>query len=109
MYLLLWKSEKLTFVGIGSPMASIGGMEQRPYSGVTYGPSKAMLHWMVRKIHFKNKDFVSFVADPGFTATDMGTAPARKVGLEKPFQTVEALYTRRSHGTLRQRPNFLGG
>ncbi|KAA8652006.1 uncharacterized protein ATNIH1004_000906 [Aspergillus tanneri] len=44
-----------------------------------------------------------------FTATDMGTAPARKVGLEKPFQTVEALYTRRSHGTLRQRPNFLGG
>lgn len=62
---LVKKSKKPTFVGIGSPLGSVGGMEQRPYPCAAYGPSKAILHWIVRKIHFENEDFVSFVADPG--------------------------------------------
>lgn len=66
IYPLLKKSKKPMFVGIGSPMGSIGGMEQRPYPCAAYGPSKAILHWIVRKIHFENEDFVSFVADPGY-------------------------------------------
>ncbi|KAJ5985220.1 hypothetical protein N7522_012416 [Penicillium canescens] len=86
---LLKKSKKPTFVGVGSPLGSIGGMEQRPYPCAAYGPSKAILHWIVRKIHFENEDFVSFVADPGFPQTDMGNAGAQAVGLEKAFQTVE--------------------
>ena len=53
------------FVGIGSPLGSIGGMEQRPYPCAAYGASKAVLHWLVRKVHFENKDIVSFVLDPG--------------------------------------------
>lgn len=68
VYPLLKKSTKPTFVGVGSPMGSIGGMEQRPYPSAAYGPSKAMLHWIVRKIHFENEDFVSFVADPGYVS-----------------------------------------
>ncbi|KAJ6035992.1 hypothetical protein N7540_000271 [Penicillium herquei] len=89
LYPLLKKSEKPTFVGIGSPLGSISGMEQRPYPCAAYGPSKAILHWIVRKIHFENEEFVSFVADPGFPQTDMGNAGAKAVGLEKAFQTVE--------------------
>ncbi|KAJ5697882.1 hypothetical protein N7488_011566 [Penicillium malachiteum] len=89
VYPLLKKSEKPTFVGVGSLLGSIGGMEQRPYPCAAYGPSKAILHWIVRKIHFENEEFVSFVADPGFPQTDMGNAGAKAVGLEKAFQTVE--------------------
>jgi norsolorinic acid ketoreductase len=65
VYPLLKKSKKPTFVGVGSPIGSVGGMEQRPYPCAAYGPSKAILHWIVRKIHFENEEFVSFVADPG--------------------------------------------
>ncbi|PWY65006.1 NAD(P)-binding protein [Aspergillus sclerotioniger CBS 115572] len=89
VYPLLQKSENPTFVGLGSPLGSIGGMEQRPYPCTAYGPSKAILHWLVRKVHFENEGWVSFVVDPGFPATDMGNAGARRAGLEKAFQTVE--------------------
>lgn len=65
VYPLLKKSKNPTFVGVGSPLGSIGGMEQRPYPCAAYGPSKAILHWIMRKIHLENEDFVSFVADPG--------------------------------------------
>ncbi|OQE43135.1 hypothetical protein PENCOP_c003G08279 [Penicillium coprophilum] len=88
-YPLLKKGKKPTFVGVGSPLGSIAGMEQRPYSCAAYGSSKAMLHWIVRKIHFENEDFVSFVADPGFVQTDMGNTGARLFGFEKAFQTIE--------------------
>ncbi|KAK2817675.1 hypothetical protein FQN49_007972 [Arthroderma sp. PD_2] len=89
VYPLLNKSEKPTFVGVGSPLGSIGDMEKVPYHFAAYGPSKAMLHWMVRKIHFENENFVSFVADPGFPQTDMGNAGARAIGMEKALHTVE--------------------
>ncbi|KAJ5374607.1 Short-chain dehydrogenase/reductase SDR [Penicillium concentricum] len=89
VYPLLKKSAKPTFVGIGSPLGSIAGMEQRPYPCTAYGASKAMLHWIVRKVHFENEDFVSFVADPGFVQTDMGNTGARLFGLEKAYQTIE--------------------
>ncbi|KAJ5872208.1 uncharacterized protein N7529_004561 [Penicillium soppii] len=91
VYPLLKKSTKPTFVGIGSPLGSIGGMEQRPYPCAAYGPSKAILHWIVRKIYFENEEFVSFVTDPGFVQTDMGNAGAQAAGLEKAFQTVEEI------------------
>ena len=62
---LLNKSAKPKFIGVGSPLGSIGGMEQRPFPGAAYGPSKAVLHWLVRKVHFEHENFVSFIADPG--------------------------------------------
>ncbi|KAL6232396.1 hypothetical protein BDW75DRAFT_232843 [Aspergillus navahoensis] len=64
-YPLLKKSSRPIFVGVGSAMGTIGGMDQRPFPNAAYGPSKAMLHWMVRKIHFENEDFISFISDPG--------------------------------------------
>jgi norsolorinic acid ketoreductase len=66
VYPLLQKSKQPTFIGIGSTLGSIGGMERRTsWTTGAYGPSKALLHWLVRKIHFENESFLSFVVDPG--------------------------------------------
>ncbi|KAL8923937.1 MAG: hypothetical protein Q9208_004374, partial [Pyrenodesmia sp. 3 TL-2023] len=62
---LLQNSEGAKFVGIGSPMGSIGGMDQRPYPMTAYGSSKAIMHWLVRKVHFEHPEIVSLVVDPG--------------------------------------------
>lgn len=63
---LLQKSKQgAKFVGIGSPLGSIGGMEQRPFPCAAYGPSKAILHWLIRKVHFENENITSFIVDPG--------------------------------------------
>lgn len=62
---LLQKREGAKFVGIGSPMGSIGGMDMRPFPMTAYGTSKAILHWLVRKIHFEHPELVSLVVDPG--------------------------------------------
>jgi norsolorinic acid ketoreductase len=62
---LLNKSSKPIFIGVGSAMGTITAMEQRPYPSGGYGPSKAMLHFLIRKIHFENENLIAFVADPG--------------------------------------------
>ena len=62
---LLQKSEGAKFVGIGSPLGSIGGMDQRPYPSTAYGTSKAVQHWIVRKIHYEHPELVALVVDPG--------------------------------------------
>ena len=70
-------------------MGSISGIESRPFPSASYGMSKAMLHWMVRKIHQEHANITAFVLDPGFVQTDMGNAGAQRVGMEKAFITVE--------------------
>ena len=62
---LLQKSEGAKFVGIGSPMGSIGGMDMRPFPMTAYGTSKAIFHWIVRKVHFEHPELVSLIVDPG--------------------------------------------
>ncbi|KAL8995795.1 MAG: hypothetical protein Q9169_004553 [Polycauliona sp. 2 TL-2023] len=62
---MMQKSDGAKFVGIGSPMGSIGGMEMRPFPMTAYGASKAILHWIVRKVHFEHPELVSLVVDPG--------------------------------------------
>lgn len=62
---LLRRSERAKFVGIGSPVGSTGGMEMRPFPATAYGSSKAVLHWIVRKIHFEHPELVSLIVDPG--------------------------------------------
>ncbi|KAJ5503935.1 Short-chain dehydrogenase/reductase SDR [Penicillium fimorum] len=89
VYSLLKKSAKPTFVGVGSPLGTIADMKQRPYPCTAYGSSKAILHWIVCKIHYENEEFVSFVVDPGFVQTEMGNGGARTFGLEKAPQTIE--------------------
>ncbi|KAL8748420.1 MAG: hypothetical protein Q9184_007314, partial [Pyrenodesmia sp. 2 TL-2023] len=89
---LLQKSESSKFVGIGSPMGSIGGMDQRPYPMTAYGTSKAIFHWIVRKVHFEHPEIVSLVVDPGVVQTDMGNTGARKFGMgEAPLPTKDSV------------------
>ncbi|KAI4281021.1 MAG: hypothetical protein L6R38_003994 [Xanthoria sp. 2 TBL-2021] len=89
---LLQKSEGAKFVGIGSPMGSIGGMDQRPYPLTAYGSSKAIFHWIVRKVHFEHPDIVSLIVDPGFVQTDMGNTGARLFGMaEAPVPTKDSV------------------
>ncbi|KAL4860724.1 hypothetical protein BDV12DRAFT_208901 [Aspergillus spectabilis] len=104
-HLLLKQSKKPVFVGMGSGVGSIGGMEQRPFSTAAYGLSKVMLHYLVRKIHFENEDIVSFVMDPGFPKTEMGNRNAKFLGLEEAWHTVEESVNgviRAIHGATRE-------
>lgn len=64
-YPLLIKSKAPKFVALGSPLGSLTGMDQRPYPCAAYGPSKAILHWFVRKISFENPEITSLILDPG--------------------------------------------
>lgn len=60
---LLGKDAK--FVYTSSAIATIGGMEMRPFSLLPYGASKAFGNYFVRKIHFENEGLVAFAMDPG--------------------------------------------
>lgn len=86
---LLEKSKQQKFVGVGSPLGSIGGMDQRPYPMSAYGMSKALLHYLVRKVHLEHENITAFVVDPGFVQTDMGNTGAQMFGMEKATDTVE--------------------
>lgn len=63
---LLKQSSKPIFIVISSNAGSIGGMQDIPgLDVVTYGSSKAMINFVVRKIHFEHKDIISFPLHPG--------------------------------------------
>jgi norsolorinic acid ketoreductase len=53
------------FVLLGSPIASIGGMEKAPWPMFAYGASKTVAHYLTRKIHYESPDVTAFVMDPG--------------------------------------------
>ncbi|KAI4627101.1 uncharacterized protein J4E87_004443 [Alternaria ethzedia] len=86
---MLLKSSNPKFAALGTPIASITGMESRPFPMAAYGMSKVMLHWMVCKAHFDHPELTAFVLDPGFVQTDMGNEGAKTFGMEKAFITVE--------------------
>lgn len=50
---------------MGSAIGSIGAMEKRPAPMFAYGASKAMVHYLVRKVHFENERITAFAIDPG--------------------------------------------
>ena len=62
---LLQKGHNPKFVSLGSPMGSIAGMETRPFPMTAYGVSKAVLHYLMRKIHLEHPDITAFPVDPG--------------------------------------------
>ncbi|KAL9085158.1 MAG: hypothetical protein Q9159_004840 [Coniocarpon cinnabarinum] len=74
---LLAKSSNAKFVAIGSSAGSIGGMELVPWPNAVYGPTKAMLHYLLRKIHFEHDDITAFPVDPGWVQTEMGDGAAK--------------------------------
>ena len=62
---LLEQSATPKFVVVSSPLASIGDMEKVPMPTAAYGSSKAMVNYLVRKIHFEHEKLIAFVINPG--------------------------------------------
>ncbi|KAG4418389.1 hypothetical protein IFR04_008456 [Cadophora malorum] len=87
VFTLLGKGAK--FVYTSSALATITGMELRPFSMSAYGASKAFGNYFIRKIHFENEGLVAFAMDPGFVQTDMGNTGAKAAGMEKAFTPTE--------------------
>jgi norsolorinic acid ketoreductase len=62
---LLEKGKNPRFVLIGTPIASISAMEKSPFPMFAYGASKAVAHYLTRKIHCESPGLTAFVVDPG--------------------------------------------
>ena len=64
---LLRKSQKdAKFVTMSTTAASIGDMEQVPIPNAAYGPSKAALNYLTKKIYIENPDIIAFPISPGY-------------------------------------------
>jgi len=87
---LMKKAERPRFVVCSSRMGCIGElMDKSPYPTGAYGATKAMVNFLVRKIHFENEELVAFPVYPGFPNTDLGMEGARALGLKGGRHTVE--------------------
>jgi norsolorinic acid ketoreductase len=53
------------FVTMSTSAATIGNQEHVPVPNAAYGPSKAALNWITKKIHLENPDIIAFPLDPG--------------------------------------------
>lgn len=56
---------------------------QPPLPNGVYGPSKAMVHWYTKRMNAEEESITTFVADPGWTNTDMGIYSAGLAGLPR--------------------------
>jgi norsolorinic acid ketoreductase len=64
-YPLLETSEKPIFLFVSSSVGSTGSVHKVPFQGAAYGGSKAWVNHIVRRIHFENKNIISFAVHPG--------------------------------------------
>lgn len=63
---LLHKSQEgAKFIAMGTAAATIEDQEKAPIPNAAYGPSKAALNWLMKKIHLENKDLIAFPIHPG--------------------------------------------
>ena len=53
------------FIIISSAAGSIDGQDQQPVPNAVYGPSKAAVNWVAKKIHLENENLVAFPVHPG--------------------------------------------
>jgi norsolorinic acid ketoreductase len=60
---LLQKAKEPKWVTMGSGGGSISA--QPPAPSAAYGPSKAAIHWITRRIHFEEEYLTAFVEHPG--------------------------------------------
>ncbi|KAI4260808.1 MAG: hypothetical protein L6R35_007424, partial [Caloplaca aegaea] len=66
-------------------------MDQFPHPMAAYGSSKALFHWIIRKIHFEQPEIASLILAPGIVQTDMGNTSARRFGMaEAPLPTKDS-------------------
>lgn len=62
---LLSAASNPKFIPIGTPVGSIGEMENYPLGSTAYGSSKAALNFLTRKLHFENPNMVIYPLAPG--------------------------------------------
>ncbi|RYP24619.1 hypothetical protein DL765_000445 [Monosporascus sp. GIB2] len=76
---------------IFAPMGSGAGAcgRQPPVPNALYGASKAMLQWYGVRINAEDEWLNTFILDPGWVQTDMGTAAAKSFGVEGAPTTIE--------------------
>jgi norsolorinic acid ketoreductase len=60
---LLEKSKNPKWATIGSSAGSLGAMP--PVPNAAYAPSKAMVHWLTRRLHFEEQWLTSMTIHPG--------------------------------------------
>ena len=53
------------FVVMSSSAGTIEDQDKVPVPNAAYGPSKAALNWIVRKIHLENENLIAFPMHPG--------------------------------------------
>lgn len=78
---LLLRSSHPKFITMSSSAGSIGAMELRPTPNAAYGPSKAALNYLTRKIHFEDEAITAFPLDPGWVQTDLGERAGIEYGI----------------------------
>lgn len=87
---LMQVSSQPKFIAITS---SVGSIEmQEPYSGGSYGASKAALNWITKRLHieFQKEGLTSVAVHPGWVQTEGGKFAADSWGYDgKPPLTVE--------------------
>ncbi|EME78050.1 uncharacterized protein MYCFIDRAFT_57497 [Pseudocercospora fijiensis CIRAD86] len=75
---LLNKAAGPKFITMGS---SAGWLEnQHPVSNAAYGPTKAAVHWLTKRMNGEEDKITAFVMEPGFVQTDMGNKGAKAIG-----------------------------
>ncbi|KAJ4311883.1 hypothetical protein N0V94_007730 [Neodidymelliopsis sp. IMI 364377] len=72
---LLKTSADPKFLAISTFLGSIGAQEQFPAGDFSpYGPSKAALNWLVKRVHIEEEWLTAYVSHPGLVITDMSRA-----------------------------------
>ncbi|KAK5048192.1 hypothetical protein LTR84_005862 [Exophiala bonariae] len=63
---LLQRSDKIPkFIAMSSETGTIGNQEKFEIPNGVYGPTKASLNWIMKKIHLEHINIVAFPAHPG--------------------------------------------
>lgn len=63
---LLRKSRKVPkFIAMSSETGTVGNQEKFQIPNAVYGPTKAALNWILKKIHLEHDDLIAFPAHPG--------------------------------------------
>ncbi|KAF7960108.1 hypothetical protein EAE96_001707 [Botrytis aclada] len=84
---VLLKSKDPKWVTIGSTAGMI--TNQLPIPNGAYGPSKAAIHWLTKRMNVENPPLNAFVLDPGWCQTELGNAGAVYFGMDQAAVSVE--------------------
>jgi len=86
---LLQQSSKPIFTVVSTVVGSNGMQSELQWPTTDYGGSKALVNYIVLKIHYENEGLIAFPVHPGWVQTDMGNEGAVANGLEKAPVTVD--------------------